>query len=73
MTRWPYPKDLRKLIHAAIRAGFTQEFGRKHAKLRAPDGNYVTVCSSSSDSNYAKIAAREIHSVARKAGLVLEP
>lgn len=68
-SRFPIPKDARKVVRAAIDAGCVLEHGRGgHAKLRSPDGRrFVTLCSSASDTDYVHILKRQIRNMMKEA------
>ena len=69
MIRYTVPKDARKAVREALRGGFTMITGRKHAKLRSPDGKHtIIIPSSPRDSQAAaKDLIREINSYRRVA------
>lgn len=62
------PKDAKLAIRSALDAGCRLECGKKHSKLRSPDGaRFVTLCSSPSDADYIHILRRQIRNLLREA------
>lgn len=62
-------KDVNEVVKWAIKLGFTFEQGKKHSKLRAPNGEFHPVSFTPSDTNTGRWLKRDLTNMARRCGL----
>lgn len=69
MKQLTIPKDARHAVKDAVRVGFTLETGRRHIKLRCPDGHVIAISCSASDGNAARNVVKDISRARQRCGV----